>query len=30
MKDGSKIIVSSWEDAGGEMTYVKGEKNDQD
>lgn len=30
MKDGSKITVSSWEDAGGEMTYVKGEKNDQD
>lgn len=26
MKDGSKIIVSSWEDAGCEMTYVKGEK----
>lgn len=28
MKDGSKIVVSSWEDAGGEMTYVKGEAND--
>lgn len=24
MKDGSKITVSSWEDAGGEMRYVKG------
>lgn len=24
MKDGSKIVVSSWEDAGGEMSYVKG------
>ena len=31
MKDGSKITVSSWEDAGGVMTYVKGEaNNDQD
>lgn len=28
MKDGSKIIVSSWEDAGGELTYTKGEPND--
>lgn len=27
MKDGSKIVISSWEDAGGEMRYVKGEKN---
>ena len=27
MKDGSKIVVSSWEDAGGELTYVKGEAN---
>ena len=27
MKDGSKIVVSSWEDAGGELTYVKGEEN---
>lgn len=26
MKDGSKIVVSSWEDAGGVMRYVKGEK----
>lgn len=25
MKDGSKIVVSSWEDAGGVMRYVKGE-----
>lgn len=25
MKDGSKIVVSSWEDAGGELSYVKGE-----
>lgn len=24
MKDGSKIVVSSWEDAGCDMTYVKG------
>lgn len=31
MKNGSKIVVSSWEDAGGELTYVKGESNnDQD
>lgn len=28
MKDGSKIVVSSWEDAGGVMRYVKGEMND--
>lgn len=26
MKNGSKIVVSSWEDAGGELTYVKGEQ----
>jgi hypothetical protein len=24
----SKITVSSWEDAGGAMNYVKGEAND--
>lgn len=27
MKDGSKITVSSWEDAGGVMTYMKGGTN---